>query len=181
MSQAQPDNRRTVEKFLAVEKALLGEAVAASNAGAIVAAMAMAFVTIDTMALLACPLGQVEQFKADFIAWVDAYLKADAASEYQYEGRDIYSARCGVLHSYSSISRDHRGPNPPRQFGYADGGAHKKDDATPLVIISVGLLICDLATATMAFAEAMRTDPDLMKRVDSRIDDLFITRLLGAR
>lgn len=93
------------------------------------AALAMVYIGIDSMALLACPVGQAEQSKRDFISWVDTYLRADPASDYQYAGDDVYAARCAVLHSYGSIARDHGGAHPPRKFGYADNGPHRKDDA----------------------------------------------------
>jgi len=49
---------------------LLKEIGVAWDAGAIVAALAMVYVGIDTMALLACPEGQKCQTRDDFIAWV---------------------------------------------------------------------------------------------------------------
>jgi hypothetical protein len=73
----------------------------ARDSGAFWAALALVYVGIDTMALLACPFGQAEQKKKDFIRWVDKYLRADPASEYQYEGVDVYAARCALLHSYT--------------------------------------------------------------------------------
>ncbi len=53
---------------------LLGEIGKAWDAGATVAALAMVYVELDTMALLACPVGQQSQTRSDFIAWVDRYL-----------------------------------------------------------------------------------------------------------
>ena len=61
------------------------EITTAWNSEAFVAALAMVYVGIDTMALLACPLGKTEQTKKDFILWVDEYLRADPGSDYQYE------------------------------------------------------------------------------------------------
>jgi hypothetical protein len=76
----------------------------ALDSGAILAALAMVYVGIDTMALLACPLGKAEQSKGDFILWVDTYLRAEPDSDYQYEGADVYAARCAMLHSYGSVA-----------------------------------------------------------------------------
>jgi len=47
---------------------LLGEIGKAWNAGATAAALAMVYVGLDTMALLACPVGQQSQTRSDFIA-----------------------------------------------------------------------------------------------------------------
>ena len=94
-----------------------GEISRAWNSGAFVAALAMVYVGIDTMALLACPLGQPEQTKKDFILWVDKYLRADPASDYQYEGADVYAARCALL------------------------GPHRKDETASFALISIAVLI----------------------------------------
>jgi hypothetical protein len=136
----------------------------------------MVYVGIDTMALLACPLGQTEQAKKDFIAWVDKYLRADSASDYQYEGADVYAARCALLHSYGSIAKDHRGAKPPRQFGYIDDGPHRKDETARLVVVSVAALIDDYYQASESFVTAFFKDPELKQRVDSRMHNLLISK-----
>jgi hypothetical protein len=68
---------------------LLGEISKAWNAGATVAALAMVYIGLDTMALLTCPVGQQSQTRSDFIAWVEKYLNAEVGSEYQYDGIDV--------------------------------------------------------------------------------------------
>jgi hypothetical protein len=146
------------------------------NGDASWAALAMVYVGIDTMALLACPLGQPEQFKKDFILWVDKYLRADVASDYQYEGVDVYAARCALLHSYGSLAKDHRGAQPPRQFNYIVDGPHRKDETARLVIISVADFIDDYCRATESFMAAVFRDPELKQRVDSRVHKLLLER-----
>lgn len=160
---------------------LVHEISTAQDAGATVAALAMVYIGIDTMALLASPLGQKNQTRFDFIAWVNQYLKSDPASEYQYEGADVYAARCAVLHSYGSVAAMHEGSNPPRKFGYVDSGPHKKDGLARFVLISVASLIHDFGKAMEAFVSDLRTDPDLKHRVDSRIGSLFFTTLIGSQ
>jgi hypothetical protein len=157
---------------------LLGEIGKAWDAGATVAALAMVYVGLDTMALLACPVGQQSQTRSDFIAWVDRYLKADPGAEYRYEGIDVYAARCAVLHSYGSVAALHGGANPPRKFGYTDNGPHRKDDTARFALISVAVLIHDFSKAMEIFVSEIRTDPELKRRVDSRIQSLFFTSLL---
>lgn len=158
---------------------LLREISKAQDAGATVAALAMVYIGIDTMALLACPIGQQDQKNTDFIDWVDKYLKADVASEYQYEGIDVYAARCAVLHSYGSSALLHRRINPPRKFGYADNGPHKKDDEERFVLISVAVLIHDFFKSMETFMAEVATNSDLKHRVDSRIGSLFLTSLVN--
>lgn len=158
---------------------LLSEISKAWDAGATVAALAMVYVGIDTMSLLSRPLGKQNQTRADFIAWVDKYLKADPASEYQYEGIDVYAARCAVLHSYGSTASSHSQTNPPRTFGYTDNGPHKKDDTQRFVLISIAVLIHDFSKAVLRFLTEANNDPELKRRVDSRVGSLFFARLIG--
>jgi hypothetical protein len=157
---------------------LLGEISKAWDAGASVAALAMTYVGLDTMALLACRVGQQSQNRGDFVTWVDQYLKADPASEYQYEGIDLYAARCAVLHSYGSIAKLHRGNNAPRQFGYTDNGPHRKYDIDRFVLISIAVLIYDFSKAVETFVNEMNINSELKRRVDSRMSSLFFTSLL---
>ena len=159
---------------------ILGEIGKAWKADATVASLAMLYVALDTMALLACPVGQQSQTRGDFIAWVDRYLKADAASEYQYEGIDVYAARCAVLHSYGSVAALHSGKQPPRKFGYTDNGPHRKDEVERFVLISVAVLIHDFSKAMESFIAEMQANSDLKQRVDSRMGSLFLTSLLDA-
>ncbi len=62
-------------------------------AGATTATVIMVYVCIDALAALALPRGREVQGKADFIAWVDRYLKAHPDQPYQYRGVDVYGAR----------------------------------------------------------------------------------------
>jgi hypothetical protein len=126
---------------------LLHEIARCQNADANVAAVAMVYVCIDTMAFLAMPADQMTQGKTDFITWVDNYLKADPSQPYQYRGIDVYAARCSLLHAFSAETEAHRKDPSVRLFGYADNGAHAFNSAesTRLVIISVAVLIHDLS------------------------------------
>lgn len=159
---------------------LLGEISKAQDAGATIAALAMVYVGLDTMTLLACPIGQQSQTRDDFIEWVNKYLKADIASEYQYEGIDVYAARCAVLHSYGSSALIHSRANPPRKFGYMDNGLHKKNDGEQFVLISVAVLIRDFFSSMETFIAESVANSELKNRLDSRIGSLFLTNLINS-
>jgi hypothetical protein len=58
---------------------------------------------IDTMAYLNMPENQEDVQKKDFIDWVERYLKFRCKE--QLSGNDVYGARCGMLHSYSVVSK----------------------------------------------------------------------------
>ncbi|MBJ7251762.1 MAG: hypothetical protein JHC89_10295 [Acetobacteraceae bacterium] len=159
---------------------IMNEIHKAKDAGATTAALAMVYIGIDTMAFLACAIGQQKQDRADFIAWVDRYLKADIASEYQYEGLDVYAGRCAFLHTYGSISDLHRKEKPPRIFGYTDTGRHRKSDADGLVLISIAFLVHDFRAAIKMFLGEASQNADLKQKIDSRIGSLhFTSRIEG--
>ena len=62
--------------------------------------------TIDIMAWLDRPEGKHDVTRADFISWVDAFMLP--GSGLPCSSRDLYSARCAILHSYSAESRQTR-------------------------------------------------------------------------
>jgi len=158
---------------------LYREIAKAQDADALVAALAMVFVGIDTMAWLSLPISSNSVKRDDFCSWVDTYLKADADQPYQYVGIDVYAARCGMLHSYGSLSDLHKKPNPPKTFGYLDNGPHRADGSA-LVLISIAVLIRDFGNALNVFLKSALHDADLKARIDSRIEALVATMPVAA-
>ncbi len=154
---------------------LLAEMRRCEKANASIAAVAMAYVCIDTMAYLAMPAGQTSQTKQDFIEWANAYLKAHPTQPYQYAGLDVYAARCATLHAFGSEAELHRGNPSIKQFGYSDGGRHRYDPnvAPDVVIIGLASFLNDVALGVQAFLAACRSDASLRARVESRLEKLF--------
>jgi hypothetical protein len=99
---------------------LCEQIIKCQEADALMAALAMVYVGIDTMAWLSLPIGSSSVNRSCFCNWVDTYLKTDASQPYQYIGIDVYAARCAMLHGYGSIADLHNQPNPPKIFGYLD-------------------------------------------------------------
>lgn len=157
---------------------MLDQVRKAQDGGATIAALAMVYVGIDTMAWLSLPVGTEKQGRTDFYRWVDSYLKADATGAYQYAGKDVYAARCAVLHQFSTVADLHRQKAPPKKFGYLDNGPHRTDGGD-LVLISVATLIRDYFRAVAAFTSAAQTDAALKARIDSRMDELLNTTALA--
>uniref|UniRef100_E6QQ19 Uncharacterized protein n=1 Tax=mine drainage metagenome TaxID=410659 RepID=E6QQ19_9ZZZZ len=153
---------------------LYQEMTKAQDANALIAALAMLFVGIGTMAWLSLPLGQTSVKRNDFCSWVDTYLKTDASQPYQYVGIDVYAARCALLHSYGSASDLHKRRNPPKEFSYLDNGPHRAD-GSQLVLISIAVLIRDFGNALNAFFRSALSNADLKARIDSRIRTLMVT------
>lgn len=156
---------------------LVAEIKKCEAAGATVAAIALAFVCIDTMAFLALPAGQDKQDRTDFMAWVDTYLKGDAAQPYQYRGLDVYGARCALLHAYGSESDYHDKYKDAKKFGYHLGGKHAYDPAVDerLVIIGTASFLNDVVHGLGAFLEACKADKDLRARVEARLPKVLAT------
>ena len=130
------------------------------------------------MALLACPIGQASQKGHDFIAWVDRYMKADATSEYQYVGIDVYAARCAVSMpmgaSPTFIARRTRLANSGTRTTAFIGRMRAN-----LVIVSIAMLIRDFGNAVVRFMGDLKSDPEVRRRFDSRIHSLLLTSMLS--
>ncbi len=137
----------------------------------------MAFICIDTMAFLGLPAGKDKQGRADFIAWVDRYLKGHEDQPYQYRGIDVYGARCALLHAFGSEADYHQQNSDAKKFGYHDGGKHAYDPAIDehLVIIGTASFLNDVVIAVEAFIQDWKKDPDLRARVASRLSKVLET------
>lgn len=69
------------------------------------------------MAYLSMPATQPDVTRDDFVSWVERYIHFPCKQ--QLTGLDLYGARCGMLHSFSTISGLHR-QGKCRQIGYMD-------------------------------------------------------------
>jgi len=156
---------------------LLQEITKCQEAGATTVTAIMVYLGIDVMAFLSMPAGQARQTRNDFIAWVNEYLRAEPQSTYQYDGRDVYGARCAIVHTYS-IEADYHQDNPDvKRFGYHDGGQHayKPQINAGLVIIGINSLVHDFTRAVGEFVHAMIADHGLRERVAARIPHIVQT------
>jgi len=153
---------------------MFNEIDTANKAGAMIASLTLTYVCIDAMTYLSIPLGRKEQNRHNFIEWVNKYLKTDPAQPYQYDGNDVYAARCGQLHTYSPDST-FGGKQNCKKFGYHDGSEHAYNPAESpiLVMISVKRLINDFYAAVDAFFQEAIKNPELKKNIDSRIQQLY--------
>lgn len=164
-------------------KALVAEIKRCEEVGATVSAVAMAYICIDTMAFLSLPVGRENQGRADFISWVDTYMKGHEDQPYQYRGIDVYGARCAVLHAFSAETIFHQRNSDAKKYGYNDGGKHVYDPAVDerLVIIGTASLLNDVLHAVTAFMEACKDNVDLRQRVEARLPMLLSTLPLPAK
>ncbi len=105
---------------------LLKEIGRCQDARAASATAVMVYVGIDVMAFLSMPETHAKQGRSDLVAWVDTYLTATPESTYQYDGRDVYGARCAMLHTYSIEADYHQQNADVKRFGYHDGGIDRR-------------------------------------------------------
>src|SRR5216684_6475820 len=136
--------------------ALVAEIKKCEEAGATAAAVAMAFVCVDTMAFLSLPDGRESQTREDFISWVNTYIKGHEDQPYQYRGVDVYGARCAVLHAFSAEAKFHQENPDTKKFGYHNGGKHVYDPTVnnSLVIIGTASFLNDVVLGVQAFMGA---------------------------
>jgi hypothetical protein len=156
---------------------LVAEIKKCEEARATTAAVVIAYVCIDTMTFLSLPPGRESQGRADFIAWVDAYLKGHPEQVYQYRGLDVYGVRCAMLHSFSAEGDFHQQNPDVKKFGYHDGGKHAYDPTVDehLVIIGTASLLNDVIHAVTSFMEACMAGADLRLRAEACLPRILAT------
>jgi len=117
------------------------------------ASIAMSYVCIDALANLSRPTEKAKATRKDFIDWADTYLDAHSDQPYKYRGKDIYAARCALLHNFSAEAELHEDDPDKIKFSYHDGGKHYYDpEVDPrLVLIGAKSLINDVVIAVGKF------------------------------
>ncbi len=107
------------------------------DAGCYGSAVILIYTGIDAMAFLGMPEDQEDVTPKDFMAWTVRYLKFPCKE--QPTPTDLWGARCGMLHNYSSFSRLSR-ESKCRNIGYIDESKPEvmSDPNVPtLILVSV--------------------------------------------
>ena len=141
------------------------------------AAVAMAFICIDSLANLSRPMGKAKVTRSDFKDWVDEHLKAHRDQPYQYRGKDVYAARCAFLHTYGSESELHQENADTVKFAYHDGGKHQYNPSVEpgLVLIGTKSFVKDVVHAVESFLSKCRSDESLKSLVEPRLAGVLQT------
>jgi hypothetical protein len=71
----------------------------------LVSALALIYSTIDALAALSRPINEADTNRKVFKKWVNDYMELQKLN---CSADDIYGARCGVLHTYKTESRESR-------------------------------------------------------------------------
>jgi len=139
----------------------------------ITASLILTFSAIDCMASLIKPEGQKKVTGDDFQGWVEKYMEADQDQSYQYQGIDLWGARCGLVHRYSPHS-DISERGECKIFQYHDGGNHKYDSSISenVIMISAPRLIRDFYEAMDMFLKDLE-DEKLRDMANHRVPTLF--------
>lgn len=160
------DNSDTCERIIEL---LIAEQRKVQASGSLIATIMMTYSFIDAMAWASLPEGRDEVKRTDFISWVESWMQTSAPFEYQYNGDDVYNARCAMLHTLSPQIR--RGG---RRFGYHGGIPHRyrPDIAQDLVMVSVPLLVNDLWSDVSRFMLFERQGQNY-SRIADRFGEMF--------
>ncbi len=125
------------------------------KAGATTACLMQIYIYIDTLAYFGMPATKNKNTRVDFIEWVDTYLQAHEQQSYQYRGKDVYGARCALLHTFSSAAEYHSQNQDTIKYIYHNGGRHiynPQIDPT-LAFIGVASLVKDFVSAFTNFLQ----------------------------
>jgi hypothetical protein len=133
--------------------------------------------SIDTMAWLGLPNDRQDVTGEDFVRWTEQYLLP--SSSLPCTALDLYSSRCGILHSMTGESRAIRRGSASRIF-FAWGG-HRAEDlqraldhiGEPVVAVQIEALVSAFKAAIERFVTATEQDSDLRRRVEARLDKVF--------
>lgn len=140
-------------------------------------ALAIIYSGIDTLAYLGMPANKVENDRHDFIEWVEKYIHLPGP---KITGEELYSARCGVLHTTGISSRKTR-DGSARMIAYQYGNLPdtspnraKSEVSDTMVIIAIETLARCFFEGTDRFLIDVVSDPDRVDAFEHRLHhDIF--------
>jgi hypothetical protein len=140
----------------------------------LVSAVGLMFMTVDALAALTRPIERSSVTRGDFIEWCDRYL--DPENTLRCRSTDLYAARCGVLHAYSSES-DLQRKGEARRVLYQWRGGPAPDQAISLPPESIVVIVEDLHEALLkavrSFVVASEMDVAVRERVQKHLSSLL--------
>lgn len=139
--------------------------------------LALLYSGIDTMAWLGLPDGREDVTGEDFVRWTGQYLLP--GSGIACTALDLYSSRCGIVHTMTAESRTiRRGAAKRIFFAWGD---HRAEDLQriadrvrqPGCAVQVDALVRAFQIAVDKFMEAAELDPELGRRVNTRLGKIL--------
>lgn len=138
------------------------------------------YASIDIMAWLNRPVCHIDVQRSDFISWVNEFLLPGTALK--CKAIDIYSARCGLIHSYTAESRiSRKGDAKQIWYAYAPKGAEDlqslidKDIKLSAIAVAVQIeqLFDAFSNGIKRFKQYLYHNPDQAKLVYERAHKFF--------
>jgi hypothetical protein len=135
--------------------------------------------TIDILSWLNREKNHIDSLRSDFINWCNLFLEPER--NFNCSGEDLYSARCGILHSYTAYSRMTRN-GEAKQLWYSWGNIDFKKFEEIIKIskysalakpIQIEKLIQILNEGIISFANYIENKPDKEILVFKRAEQLF--------
>jgi len=131
---------------------------------------------IDAMAYLNMPANQEDVTKNDFIEWADKYIKFPCNE--QLTGKDLYGARCAMLHNYSVFSRMSRN-GECRVIGYMDHSIPEvrfnPSVSSSLVLVSIQALVDAFSKCIDNYLVDLFSDNNNKMLAEKRLENLVLT------
>lgn len=128
--------------------------------------LVLGYSAIDTMAFLNLPAEKTDVMRSDFITWADRYVVPEFNG--QISGRDLYAARCTILHGggYSRLSRGCQSHHIVHVIEAEDQNAANE------IVTTVDVLVQSILKAIDRFLEDVSKDPNRAVVISSRLQYL---------
>lgn len=164
-----------VEVKRVTDDLLLGSQTLAA-AGQWTPALVLAFCAVDVCASLARDPNKPWVRRQDFIKWVARYI-LPVSVDLQCTAEDLYAARCGLVHAYSSESSN-RVAGCARELVYVlpKGSARHllaRPGTVSAVYVDISVLLDALAKGVQSFLRELHTDAELGALVKRRTAELL--------
>ena len=147
--------------------------------GHILASLILMYSYIDAMASLIMPEKQKDVKGKDFKKWVNKYMKTDSNQPYQYQGIDIWGARCGLVHRYQPHSNlSDKGECKLFLYTSRKNHVYNPSKSENVVIISAPRMVRDFYGAMKNFMGDLLKDEKLLEKANRRFQRFFQVKLL---
>jgi hypothetical protein len=148
------------------ERGMLRGIDACMSAQCLVSAVSLMYSAIDSVAALARDETKVENDSRDFIDWVEKYL--DPRNGLGCTSRDLWAARCAILHTYGFESHEVRAGTAKALFYAWQDGPRPPSAKIPgnAIILVMERLREELGAALGRFLNDAEVDRKLKSRVE---------------
>ena len=149
-----------------------------AESGRVLPALVLGYTTIDALGWMTA-VDSTEQVRKRFTAWTDEYLIPASRGKIQCTAIELYAARCGILHTFTSESDLGKQPGV-RTVAYAWGKARREDlelalrrTRAPAVAMHVSDFTEAVRHGTADCFERAQSDLALAQRMQSRGDRYY--------